>query len=140
MQLLDFLGGVAELLFLGAVDDVVIFVAAQRLVGGDDGDVEFIDFLELGGFRVGRAGHAGQLLIHAEIVLEGDGGQGLIFALDFYAFLGLDGLVQTVGPAAAGHQAAGVLIDDDDFVVFDHVIAIAQDTARGRAEPAARGG
>ena len=41
------------------------------------------------------------------------------------AFLGFDGLVEAVGPAAAGHQAAGELVDDDDFAVFDHVFDVA---------------
>ena len=35
VQLLDFLGGVAEFFFFGAVDDVLIFLAEQRLVGGN---------------------------------------------------------------------------------------------------------
>ena len=28
-------------------------------------------------------------------------------------------------PAAAGHQAAGELVDDDDFAVLDHVVQVA---------------
>ncbi len=67
----------------------------------------------------------GKLLVHAEEVLEGDAGEGLRFALDFDAFLGFDGLVETVAPAAAGHQASGELIDDDHLAFLHHVIAIA---------------
>ena len=99
--LLDLLGGVAELLFLGAVDHVLVFQADHRAVGGDHDDVQVVDLLEFGRFGFRRAGHAGQLLVHAEIVLEGDGGEGLVFALDLDAFLGFHGLVQAVGPAAA---------------------------------------
>ena len=33
--------------------------------------------------------------------------------------------METVRPAAPGHQAAGELVDDDDFAVFDHVRDIA---------------
>jgi hypothetical protein len=51
-------------------------------------------------------GHARQLLVLAEVVLEGDGGERLVLALDLHLLLGLDGLVQPVAPAAAGHQAA----------------------------------
>ena len=83
-----------------------------RLVGMTI-DVQLVDLLELGRLGLGRAGHAGQLLVHAEVVLEGDGGQRLVLALDLDAFLGLDGLVQAVGPAPAGHQAAGELVDDE---------------------------
>ena len=125
VQLLDFFGGVAELLFFGAVDDVLILHADHRPVGGDHGDFELVDLLELGRFGFGRTGHAGQLLVHAEVVLEGDGGERLILALDLDAFLGFDGLVQTIAPAAAGHQAAGELVDDDHFAVLHDVILVA---------------
>ena len=127
--LLDFLGGVAELLLLGAVDDVRVFLADHRPVGGNHDHVEVVDLLEFRRFGFRRTGHAGQLLVHAEIVLEGDGGERLVLALDLDAFLGFDGLVQAVGPAAAGHQAAGELVDDDHFGAFvaipHHVIAVA---------------
>ena len=77
----------------------------MRPVGGDHRDVELVDLLELGGFRFRRAGHAGQLLVHAEVVLEGDGGERLVLALDLDAFLGFDGLVQTI--ATSGGRASG---------------------------------
>ena len=125
VQLLDLLGGGEVLLLFGAVDDVRILDAHHRLVGRNHHDFELVDLLELGGFGFRRTGHAGQLLVHAEIILEGDGGERLVLALDLDAFLGFDRLVQAVGPAAARHQAAGELVDDDDFAVFDHVLDVA---------------
>ena len=41
------------------------------------------------------------------------------------ALLGLDGLVQALVVAAAEHQAAGELVDDDDLAVLDHVVDVA---------------
>ena len=123
-KFLDLLGGVAEFLVFGAVDDVLILDADHRPVGRDHGDFELVDLLELRGFRLRRTGHAGELLVHAEVILEGDGGERLVLALDLDAFLGFDGLVQTVAPAAAGHQAAGELVDDDDLAVLHHVILV----------------
>ena len=79
---------------------------------------------ELFGFGVGRAGHAGKLLVLAEVVLEGDRRERLVLALDLHLLLGLDRLVQAVAPAAARHQAAGELVDDDDLAVFDHVVHV----------------
>ena len=118
--------GDGEVFFLrGAVDDVGVFDAEHRAVGGDDDDVELVDLVELGGFGLGGAGHAGELFVHAEVVLEGDGGEGLVFLADGDAFLGFDGLMEAVGPAAAGHEAAGELVDDDDFAVFDDVLDVA---------------
>ena len=71
-----------------------------------------IDLVELSRFGFRRTGHAGQLLVHAEVVLEGDGSERLVLALDLYVLLRFDGLVQSVGPAAARHQASGEFVDN----------------------------
>ena len=109
----------------GAVDDVGVFDAEHLAVGGDDDDFELVDLVELGGFGFGGTGHSAEFFVHAEVVLEGDGGEGLVFFADGDAFLGFDGLMESVGPAAAGHEAAGELVDDDDFAVFDDVLDVA---------------
>ena len=71
-----------------------------------------------------RAGHAGELLVHAEIVLEGDRGQRLVLRLDRHVLLGFQRLVQAFRIAAARHHAAGELVDDDDLVVADDVVLV----------------
>ena len=55
---------------------------------------------------MGGASHACELFIHAEVVLEGDGGVGYGLLLDLEALLGLDGLVEAVRVAPALHEAA----------------------------------
>jgi hypothetical protein len=83
----------------------------------------------------------GQLVVHAEIVLEGDRGQRLVLGLDRHAFLGFDGLVQAVRPAPARHGAAGELVDDDHLAVADDVFHIALvETGRARASRHSGGG
>ena len=77
------------------------------------------------GLGHGRAGHAGELGKQAEIVLEGDRGQGLVLVLDRHLFLGFQRLVQAFGIAPAFHHAAGELVDDDDLVVLDDVVDVA---------------
>ena len=58
---------------------------------------------EFVGFGRGRAGHAGELLVEAEVVLEGDRGQRLVLGLDLDVLLGLERLVQAfrIAPARA---------------------------------------
>src|ERR1035441_1390795 len=124
VALLDFVGGVAELLHLGAVHHVGVFLAPHDFVGGDTDYSELVDFVEFGGLGFGGTSHAGQFLVHAEVVLESDGGEGLVLALDLDAFLGFDGLVQAIAPAATGHEASGEFIDDNDLGAF---VAIADD-------------
>ena len=120
-----------RLVFLldGAVDLVVLVDAQDRQVGRNLGDFETVDVAEFLRFRRGRAGHAGQLLVHAEIVLEGDGGQRLVLRLDRHMFLGFQRLVQAFRIAAAGHHAAGELVDDDDLAIADDVVLVALEQA-----------
>ncbi len=92
---------------------------------GNDHNLELVNVLEFRGFRFRRAGHAGELFVQAEVVLESDGGQRLVFAANVHLLLGFDRLVQSIAPAAAGHEAASELIDDDDFAILDHVLHIA---------------
>ena len=94
-------------------------------VRGRDQDVQIVDFRKLSGFRIGRAGHARQLLVHAEEVLEGDGGERLVFVGDLDAFLGFDRLVKAVRPPAPRHQPSRELIDDQYFPVLHHVVHVA---------------
>ena len=84
-----------------------------------------IDLLELERLRIRSTGHARELGIHAEIVLERDRCERLVFALDRHAFLRLDRLVQAVGPASARHQAPGEFIDDDHLAVLHDVMLVA---------------
>src|SRR6266702_1226181 len=57
-------------------------------VGRDPHDPELVDLFELPGLGPGRTGHPGELLVHPEVVLDGDGGEGLVLLLDPNALLG----------------------------------------------------
>ena len=87
--------------------------------------------MELIRFGLGRAGHAGELLIKPEIILNRDRGQRLRLAIDLHAFLRFDRLMQSIAPAAARHFASGKFVDDDDFVFLDHVLHIFFEEAVG---------
>ena len=111
--------------FFGRTENLVVEVfALYGAVGRDDDGFEVVDALELESLGIGGTGHAGKFGVQAEVVLEGDGGEGLVFAFDFHAFFGFDGLVQAFGPAAAGHQTTCKFVNDDDFAVLDDVVLI----------------
>ncbi len=114
-----------QLFLLRAVDLVVLVDARDVHVGRDLDDLEPVDIHELVGFGQCRSGHAGELFVEAEVVLEGDRGQRLVLRLDFGVFLGFERLVQAFREAAAGHHAAGEFVDDDDFAGFDDVVLVA---------------
>ena len=109
---------------LRLVDLVVLVVADHRPVRRDLDHLEVVDLHELGGLGEGRARHAGELVVAAEVVLVGDRGDGLRLLLDRHVLLRLDGLVQALGPAPALEDAAGELVDDLDLAVDDGVVDV----------------
>ena len=129
--------------FSNFVDDGVVFLATRlvdaivgvfphhRSIGRNNVDVEFVNVVKLGRFGLGRAGHAGELLIEPEIILDRDGGERLRLAIYLHAFLGLHRLVQTVAPTAPRHFATGEFIDNHHFVVLDDVLHIFLEQAVG---------
>ena len=80
--------------------------------------------MELEGLGVGRTGHTGQFAVQAEVVLEGNRRERLVFAFDFYTFFGFNGLVQAFGPAATGHQTACEFVHNHDFAVLNDVMLV----------------
>src|SRR4029077_3350327 len=72
----DFRDDRVPFLFFRSEYEIGILDAAQRTVGRNDDDVQLVDLVELFGFRVGGAGHAGELSVVSEVVLGGDGGGG----------------------------------------------------------------
>ena len=128
---LDVVGNGVVLGLNGAVHQVLVVHALHWLVGGDDLDGQLVDLAELGVLGKCRAGHAGELVIQTEVVLQGDGGQGLVLLAYEHALFGLDGLVQALGITAAFHNAAGELVDDLDLAVGDHVLLIAVEHVLG---------
>jgi hypothetical protein len=121
----DVLDDGVELLGLGQVDQVAVVGADHRHVGRDHHHLESVDGLEFVRLGVGRAGHAGQLVVEAEVVLEGDRGQRLVLVLDRHPLLRLDRLVQATRPAAPGQRAPGELVDDHHLAVLDDVLDVA---------------
>ena len=107
------------------VNRIRIVLTGYRLVGRDFNNVQLIGVAEFLFLGQRGTGHAGQLAVQTEVVLEGDGCQRLALVLDLYAFLGLDRLMQTLVVAAAEHQTAGKLINNDDLTVTDNVVYVA---------------
>ena len=114
-----------ELLALRPVDLVILVDTADGEIGRDVDDLEPVDIHELAGFGHCRTGHAGELLVETEVVLERDRRQRLVLRLDLDLLFGFERLMQAFRITAAGHHAAGEFVDDDDLPAFDDVILIA---------------
>ena len=110
--------------FLSLVDTVVHVDTRNRPVRRNCHDIELVDIPELAGLGLGRTGHTGQLVIHSEIVLERDSGEGLGRSLDLHSLLGLDSLMETVAVAASFHYTARLFVDDFDLAVVDDIFDV----------------
>jgi len=113
-----------ELELFVVIDQIGEVLTDDRLVGGDDHHIEIVDFQEFRSFGVGGAGHAADLVIHAEKVLEGDGRQSLVLTEDLDLLLGLDRLVQPVAVPPPVKDAAGEFIDDLHLAIDYYIIDI----------------
>ena len=124
VPLRDVLDHRVELRLRGLVDHVGLVRADHRLVGRDRDDAELVDLHELVGLGHRRAGHARELFVEPEVVLQRDRGEGLVLVLDLHAFLGLDGLVHALVVPAAVQDAAGELVHDEDLAVHHDVVLV----------------
>ena len=122
---LDLLDHRRPLAVLGLVDLVVAVAADHRAVGRDLDDRQLVDLHELGRLGERRAGHARELVVHAEVVLQRDRRERLVLLLDADALLGLDRLVEALGPAPALEDAPGELVDDLHLAVDHRVVDVA---------------
>ena len=125
VALRDVVGDGLELGGFGLVDEVGLVETDHRPVGRDRHDLEPVGVRELARLRVRGAGHAAELVVHAEVVLEGDRREGLVLLLDLHPLLGLDRLVEALAPAPALEDAAGELVDDLDLAALHDVVDVA---------------
>ena len=80
---------------------------------------------EFESFGVCCTRHATQLVVEAEVVLEGSRGHGLALSLNVHVLLGFDGLMKALGQTASGHGPAGVLVNQNHLAVLYDVLDIA---------------
>jgi hypothetical protein len=83
----DVVGDGRVLRLLGAVDEVGVVVAADRLVGRDRDHAEVVGLVELAGLGHRGAGHTGELLVQAEVVLQRDRRERLVLLADPHLLL-----------------------------------------------------
>ncbi len=120
----DVLDDGIELGLFGLEDEVGLVEADHLHVGRDRHHRQAVGGGELAGLGLGGAGHAGQLVVQAEVILQCHRGPGVVLLLDGHPLLGLDGLVETVGPPAALERASGELVDDLHLALLHEVVLV----------------
>ena len=131
MALLHLSDNGPEFAGLGLVHHVGVVHPGDGPVGGNLHHVQAVDGAEFLLFGEGRTGHAGELAVKPEEILEGDGGQGLALPRHGDPFLGLDGLVEAFVVAPAVHQPSGKLVHNDNLAVLHHIVDVLLHQAPG---------
>ncbi len=114
-----------EFALLGLIDAVGVVDANHGTVCRDLDNIQLVYLFELARLGHGGTRHTGKLSVKPEIVLEGDGGKRLAFALDLDPLLGLNCLMQPLVVATPEHKAAGEFVDNYNLAVLDDVIDVA---------------
>ena len=114
-----------ELDFHVAVHDVGVVNTLVGLVGRDRNNTQFVRGVEFCRFSFRSTGHSGQFVVHAEVILQCDGGQSLVLGLNLHAFLSLNCLVQTFVVPATFKNTSRVFVNDEYFTVKNHVVLVA---------------
>ena len=123
-HLFDFRDNGGIFLTLRFINAVVHIVAEHRTVSRDFNNVELIDVPKFSSFGDGRTGHTRELVIHTEIILQRDGGESLRGGLHLHVFLGFNGLVETIAPAAAFHDTSRLFVNNLDLSIHHHVFFV----------------
>ncbi len=120
----DFLNHSLVFLACGLIHTVIHILAGYRAVGGNLYNVELVDVPELTCLGRCCTSHTCQLVIHTEVVLQGDGGKSLCCSLHFNVFLSLHSLMQSVAPAAAFHDTSSLLVNNFHLAVNHHILIV----------------
>ena len=110
--------------FLGTKHKVRLIDAHHGTVRRNGHHPEAIDLVELGSLCHGRTGHAAELFVKPEKILQGNRCQGLILGFDFHAFFGLNRLVQSFVVTTPFEDSTRVFVDDDDLAIHHHIVTI----------------
>jgi len=131
VEFLDFLDHRPEFLPLRSINAVGIVDADHLPVSRNDHHIQLVDLGEFRRFCFRRAGHTSQFLVHAEIVLKGDGSQSLVFVFDSDAFLGFQRLVKPFAVPSSRHETPGELIHNDDLSTLHDVVHVPLEEGMG---------
>ena len=113
-----------ELGYLVTVHLIRVVNTLHILIRGNSNNTQLVGAHKFRSLSLRSTSHAGKLIVHAEIVLQGYGCHRLVFRLNFDAFFSLNSLMDTIVIAASRKNTTSVLIHDQDFTVDHHIVFI----------------
>ena len=124
MPFSDVLHHSVELGNLTLVDEVSIVDTHRWAIRWNRYNLQTVCIHQLGGLCLRRAGHTRQFVVHAEVVLQSDGGESLILLTNLHALFGLHCLVQTFAPTPSLKDAASEFIHNLYIATLDDVVLV----------------
>src|SRR5690606_1899985 len=124
-QLHDLFDHGVELFAGRLVYKIIVILANNGTVSRNNNDVEFVDVPEFTSLSLRGTSHARELVVHSEIILQGDRGVRLRRVLNLHIFLGFDRLVKTIGIPPSLEHTARLLINDLNLPIDDDVFGVA---------------
>src|SRR3989338_5373531 len=96
--------------------------ADDGAVGRNHNNIQPVNFQKFLSRSQGGTGHARELLVKSEIVLEGNRAGRTSFFFNFSPLFGLDGLMNPFRPASARLEPPGERIYNNNFSLFNLII------------------
>jgi len=123
-HLFDFFDDCFILFAFSLVNAVIHILTGNRTVGRDNHYIQLIDVPKFACFGFGSTGHTRKLVVHTEVVLQGNGSECLGGRFNLHTFLGFHRLVQTVAPTTTVHDTTCLFIDNLHLSVQYHIVSI----------------
>ncbi|CAB4800733.1 unannotated protein [freshwater metagenome] len=123
--LFDISNNCFKLCSFGLKNQVCLVNTHHLSIGWDRNNLQPIGIHQLGCFGLRSTGHAGEFVVHAEIILQGDSCERLVFFFDLDALFGLNRLVNTLTPTTAFKNSTCKFVDNFYFTILDDVVLIA---------------
>ena len=115
----------SELCLFRLINEVSLVVTNHFAVCRNWNHCKVVGVHQFGGFCLGGSRHSSELVVHAEIVLQRDGGKSLILFFNLYALFGFNGLVDTFAPAATFKNSTSEFVNNFNFTVLNDVVLVA---------------
>ena len=121
---LNLLNNSLILLTIRLIHTVVHIISCNRTIRRNLNHIELVDVPELTCFRNGCTRHTRELVIHTEVVLQGDGSKSLCGSFYLHALLGFHSLMKSITPATSLHDTTCLLIHNLHLTINHHIVVI----------------
>ena len=108
----------------GFINGIVHILSYHGLICRNANNIKIINAVEFLLLRLCRTRHAGELLVHTEIVLICDCSKRLIFSCHLNMLFGFDSLMQPLAVSPAHEYAPGKLIYNKNLTVLYDIVSV----------------